>query len=46
VALFIATLAFPEGSSLLDDAKAGILAGSLVAGLGGAAVLRLTAAVR
>jgi NhaA family Na+:H+ antiporter len=46
VALFIATLAFPEGSSMLDDAKAGILAGSLVAGLGGAAVLRLTAAVR
>jgi NhaA family Na+:H+ antiporter len=46
VALFIATLAFPEGSTLLDEAKAGILAGSLLAGLGGAAVLRLTAAVR
>jgi NhaA family Na+:H+ antiporter len=46
VALFIATLAFPEGSALLDEAKAGILAGSLLAGLAGAAVLLLTPATR
>jgi NhaA family Na+:H+ antiporter len=44
VALFIATLAFPEGSALLDEAKAGILAGSLLAGVAGAAVLMLTRA--
>jgi NhaA family Na+:H+ antiporter len=47
VALFIATLAFPEDASgLLDQAKVGILAGSLAAGLAGGAVLRLTARVR
>jgi NhaA family Na+:H+ antiporter len=42
VALFIATLAFPDGSALLDEAKVGILAGSLAAGLAGATVLALT----
>jgi Na+:H+ antiporter, NhaA family len=42
VALFIATLAYPEAPALLDEAKVGILAGSLAAGVAGAAVLRLT----
>jgi NhaA family Na+:H+ antiporter len=42
VALFIATLAFPDGSALLDEAKVGILAGSLAAGVAGATVLALT----
>jgi NhaA family Na+:H+ antiporter len=42
VALFIATLAFPDDPALLDEAKVGILAGSLVAGVAGVAVLRAT----
>jgi NhaA family Na+:H+ antiporter len=42
VALFIATLAFPGDPALLDQAKLGILVGSLAAGLVGAAVLRST----
>jgi Na+:H+ antiporter, NhaA family len=42
VALFIAGLAYPMSPALLDEAKVGILAGSLVSGLVGAAVLRLT----
>lgn len=42
VALFIASLAFPGHPELLDEAKVGILAGSLVAGLVGASILRLT----
>ncbi len=42
VALFIAGLAFPGHPELLDQAKVGILAGSLVAGGAGAIVLRLT----
>jgi NhaA family Na+:H+ antiporter len=42
VALFIATLAFPQSPALLDEAKVGILAGSLAAGIVGATVLRLT----
>jgi NhaA family Na+:H+ antiporter len=42
VALFIATLAFPTSPALLDEAKFGILAASLMAGLVGGAVLRLT----
>jgi NhaA family Na+:H+ antiporter len=46
VALFIATLAFPGAPALLDEAKVGILAGSLAAGLLGAAALMLTARVR
>jgi NhaA family Na+:H+ antiporter len=46
VALFIATLAFHGAPHLLDEAKVGILAGSLAAGAVGAAVLRLTRAVR
>jgi NhaA family Na+:H+ antiporter len=42
VALFIAGLAFPDAPGLLDQAKVGILAGSLVAGLLGAGLLLLT----
>jgi NhaA family Na+:H+ antiporter len=42
VALFIATLAFPSDPGLLDEAKVGILAGSLAAGVLGATVLRAT----
>jgi NhaA family Na+:H+ antiporter len=42
VALFIAGLAFPGDPRLLDEAKLGILAGSLVSGIVGAAVLRGT----
>jgi NhaA family Na+:H+ antiporter len=41
VALFIATLAFRDEPTLLAEAKAGILAGSLAAGVAGAALLRL-----
>jgi NhaA family Na+:H+ antiporter len=43
VALFIAGLAFPDDPGLLDQAKVGILGGSLAAGVIGAAVLRATA---
>ncbi len=43
VALFIASLAFPAHPELLDEAKVGILGGSLVAGVAGAVVLRFTA---
>ncbi len=46
VALFIAGLAFPTHPELLDQAKVGILAGSLLSGLVGAAVLRMTSTVR
>lgn len=42
VALFIAGLAYPGAPELLDQAKVGILAGSLVAGIAGAVVLRFT----
>ena len=42
VALFIAALAYPADAALLDEAKLGILAGSLASGVVGAAVLRLT----
>jgi NhaA family Na+:H+ antiporter len=40
MSLFIATLAF-EGTSLLDSAKVGILAGSALAGIVGTIVLRM-----
>ena len=43
VALFIASLAFPGHPELLDEAKVGILGGSLLAGVAGVLVLRLTA---
>ena len=39
MSLFIATLAF-EGTSMLDSAKAGILGGSLLAGIVGAVIVR------
>jgi NhaA family Na+:H+ antiporter len=41
VALFIAALAYPDAPDLLDQAKVGILAGSLIAGLAGTTLLRL-----
>jgi len=46
VALFIAGLAFADQPGLLDEAKLGILAGSLAAGVVGALVLRATPVVR
>jgi len=42
VALFLAALAFPGAPQHLDQAKLGILAGSLASGLGGFAILRFT----
>jgi NhaA family Na+:H+ antiporter len=42
VALFIAGLAYHGDSALIDEAKVGILAGSLIAGGLGALLLRLT----
>ncbi|MBI5067764.1 MAG: Na+/H+ antiporter NhaA [Deltaproteobacteria bacterium] len=45
VALFIAGLAFPSTPRLLDEAKLGILVGSLVSGVVGALILRATAPV-
>jgi NhaA family Na+:H+ antiporter len=42
VALFIAALAFPQAPGLLAQAKVGIMLGSLLAGLAGVTVLRLT----
>jgi NhaA family Na+:H+ antiporter len=41
VALFIAGLAFPT-AELLDQSKVGILLGSLLSGVGGYLILRLT----
>jgi len=43
VALFIATLAYADAPALLDQAKIGILAGSLASGVGGFVFLRMTA---
>jgi NhaA family Na+:H+ antiporter len=45
VALFIAGLAYPSHPELLDEAKVGILGGSLLAGVAGAVLLRLTPAL-
>jgi NhaA family Na+:H+ antiporter len=42
VALFLAGLAFPDSPKMLDEARLGILAGSLAAGLTGALILRAT----
>lgn len=44
VALFIAGLAYPGAPELLDQAKVGILAGSLVSGIAGATILWFTRA--
>jgi NhaA family Na+:H+ antiporter len=41
MSLFIGALAFPEQPNLVDDAKLGVLAGSLIAALCGFGVLRL-----
>jgi NhaA family Na+:H+ antiporter len=41
VALFIASLAYPNAPALLDEAKVGILLGSLAAGVCGYVILRL-----
>jgi NhaA family Na+:H+ antiporter len=46
VALFIAGLAYPSAPRLLDEAKLGIIAGSLVSGSVGALLLSLTAPVQ
>lgn len=42
VALFITRLAYPGHPEMMHEAKLGILAGSLLAGIAGAIVLRLT----
>jgi NhaA family Na+:H+ antiporter len=42
VALFIASLAFPGAPDLLDEAKVGVLVGSLLSGVLGAVLLLLT----
>lgn len=42
LALFIGNLAFSGAPELLDHAKIGVLTGSLVAGVLGAALLRAT----
>lgn len=42
MSIFVANLSFPEGSPLLDSAKAGILLGSVVAGTVGYFILRVT----
>ena len=42
MSLFIGGLAFPASPELVDEAKIGVLAGSLLAGLGGMLVLRLS----
>jgi NhaA family Na+:H+ antiporter len=46
MALFVAALAFPGAPALLDEAKLGVLAASLVAGVTGAVVLRRLPATR
>jgi Na+:H+ antiporter, NhaA family len=45
MSLFIGALAFPGDAALIDEAKIGTLAGSLLAGLAGWAVLRWSAPV-
>jgi len=42
MSIFVANLAFPDQQMLLDSSKVGIIAGSLIAGLGGYLVLRLS----
>lgn len=42
VSIFIATLSFPEGSKLLNDSKLGILLGSIIAGILGYFLLKIT----
>lgn len=45
MSLFIGTLAFPGNPTLVDEAKVGILAGSLLSAVAGYLVLRFTPAV-
>jgi NhaA family Na+:H+ antiporter len=45
MSLFVATLAF-EDMALVDAAKRGIIAGSLLAGVAGAVMLRMRPALR
>jgi NhaA family Na+:H+ antiporter len=45
MSLFIGALAFPGNIELIDGAKLGTLAGSLVAGIAGFVVLRFTTPV-
>ncbi|MDE6272854.1 MAG: Na+/H+ antiporter NhaA [Muribaculaceae bacterium] len=42
VSIFIATLSFEEGSQLLNDSKLGILLGSIIAGILGYLMLKMT----
>lgn len=42
VSIFIATLSFPEGSQLLNASKLGILLGSIIAGILGYIMLKMT----
>ena len=42
MSIFVANLAFPDQTMLLDSSKVGILAGSLFAGLAGYLILRFT----
>jgi NhaA family Na+:H+ antiporter len=44
MSLFIGLLAFPDSQALQDQTKLGVLAGSLIAGLSGWLLLRLTSA--
>jgi NhaA family Na+:H+ antiporter len=46
MSLFIAALAFPASPELVEEAKLGVLAGSLLSALGGFAVLRLSGRTR
>jgi NhaA family Na+:H+ antiporter len=43
MSLFIAQLAFPDRPALVEEAKIGVLGGSVLAGLTGYSLLRLTA---
>ena len=46
MSLFIAQLAFPASPDLVEDAKLGVLGGSLLAGLIGYAVLRTSSRIK
>ncbi|MEM9259750.1 MAG: Na+/H+ antiporter NhaA, partial [Bacteroidota bacterium] len=42
MSIFIANLAFPDRLALVDSAKIGILVGSLISGLVGAVILKIS----